>query len=822
MDSDRDVRRPAWRAAGALLAVLVLAGAAVGIVSLIRSGGSASAQARVRVVSPFGLGNAEGAMIAGMSEHEAANAVTTGVVVGPDYRGSALASQAPGRTVVQLRRPGQYVQFRLTEPANALDVSFALRPGTSASLAVYVNGARLRAGLPVSSPVRNVSAPGVPGSRTPQLFSDARLLLKRQLAAGDIVRLQAGPGAATDPCSIALADFYQVPAPASQPPHSVSVVTEGADPTGARDSAAAFRKAIAVASAAGEPVWIPAGTYVVATPLQVKKATIMGAGEWYAQIEAGSFIDNTTSVTGPVNLSGFAIVGPSAGAGGSAGPAIGGSLGTDSVVDGLWIQDTAAGLQLQGSNSYVTVQNCEILGTQGDGIDIGGPASGSLVKNNLIRNTGGDGVAIWSDSAATVSDNTVVMPVLGNGIAEYGGSDNTIVDNVVADTHELGSGIAISNQESGQQGLVPLAGTITVVDDTVLRSGSLDSQAGQPMGAVRIGSGNYPVSHVAIDVSDDTIEDSPYSAIEIAAGSGRGLPVTGVTFDDDTIDRTGTVVVQADTSGSAAFSLITAAHIGVAGSYQPAGQAGSDGFTASLGTGNTGWSTKPVLAADPTGPGSGAKPSSKPSSGPSRDPGRGSTPPPALAASATSAAQGATVTFRYSTPRLHSQAWVGVDPKGQAPGRVVAPCFSAAPLLRGSVTCSTAMLDGPGSYDVYYGYGEGASYRELAAPVRLTVTGARSTLTASAASVRSGAQVTFRYATTKMLAQPDNWIGIFPFGQTVARGDDWLAYRFAPAAHGSVTFRTTGLKPGTYWAYYNFKDGYRVLTGPVTLTVTGK
>jgi hypothetical protein len=36
-----------------------------------------------------------------------------------------------------------------------------------------------------------------------------------------------------------------------------------------------------------------------------------------------------------------------------------------------------------------------------------------------------------------------------------------------------------------------------------------------------------------------------------------------------------------------------------------------------------------------------------------------------------------------------------------------------------------------------------------------------------------------------------------------------------------VTFPATGLKPGTYWVYYIYKDGYRVLTGPVTLTVTG-
>src|SRR5260221_475619 len=199
--------------------------------------------------------------------------------------GTRLAAEATGRVAVQLTAQGQSVQYTLAAPANAFDLSYALSQGASGSLSVYVNGSKLPDQLSLTSAYSYVSTPGIMGSKTHHFFDDARMLLPSTLPAGSTVKLQVDPGDAAVSYTISVADFYDVPPAASQPANSVSVVAEGADPTGAADSTAAFAKAISVASANGEPVWIPPGTFRISSPLQVSKATIEGAGDWYSQIK---------------------------------------------------------------------------------------------------------------------------------------------------------------------------------------------------------------------------------------------------------------------------------------------------------------------------------------------------------------------------------------------------------------------------------------------------------------------------------------------------------------------------------------------------------
>jgi hypothetical protein len=553
------------------------------------------------------------------------------------------------------------------------------------------------------------------------------------------------------------------------------------------------------------------------------------------------------------------------------------------LLSDLWIQGTAAGVALTGANDYVTVAGCTILDTAGDGVDITGPAYGPWVKDNVIRNTGGDGVALRSDSGATVSGNTVVEPLLANGIADYGGAGATIVDNVIADTHELGSGITVSDAPSGSA-FVPLTGSITVADNTLLRTGSAATQAGHPIGAVRVESGQVPVSGAAIEFNDDAIEDSPYSAIEIGTAGGTGQPVRGVSFDGDTISGTGTVAVQAETSGSAAFSQVTATHIGVAGSYNLSRAAGGSSFAFHLGSGNAGWSPTPVLTAYPTpdksdagtgasagashpastgrtapaAPGSSARPTRHPSrhaqpSAPVHTPpaatprpthpvtapqptqsvappagghpggghpGGGAPAPASLSAPGGSAPAGGTLRVRYATPArtMNRENWVGVYLTGQTPGRVAPIEWKVASYRKGTLSFGARGLDGPGQYQAYYFYDFG--YRHLAGPVALTVTGARSTLTVSAASVAQGKDVTLSYATTAANRNADNWIGIYPAGDAAASGE-WAAYQFAPGGSGHVKVSTSHLSPGQYFVYYMYDDSYRVLAAPATITVTG-
>jgi hypothetical protein len=560
--------------------------------------------------SPFNVPSGTGVSLP-FTEYEAENASTNGTVIGPDFTQGDLATEASGREAVQLTATGQYVQFTLTSAANAFDVHYALPQGASGTLSVYVNGTKLSNELSLTSAYSYITTSGILGSDTHKFYDDARMMFGQTYQAGTTVRLEADSSDTALPYTIDVADFYDVPAAAAQPANSVSVTSEGADPTGAADSTQAFRNAISAANSAGESVWIPSGTYLVSSALQVNAATITGAGDWYSQIKTNEFIDNTSAVSGPVNLSGFAILGSTVGRhDDSTANAIDGSLGSGFTVNGLWIQDTNVGFWLQYGNSNCTVENTVIESTDADGLNFNGNATNCTVKNNFIRNTGDDGLAIWSypsaDSGITFANNTIVQPTLANGIADYGGSNNTISNNVVEDTEPLGSGIAISNEQFLSP-FTPLSGTITVSGNYLIRTGAMNPNWGHPMGAVRFDAYDSAFSNVTVNYSGGAILDSPYEAFEFVSGSGNGYAVNGVNISNVNVQNLGTVVMQAETSGTANVSGVTASGVGVSGAYNygyPSNTAGA--YTFNLGSGNSGWSTTPVLTAfpNPAQPGS--------------------------------------------------------------------------------------------------------------------------------------------------------------------------------------------------------------------------
>ncbi len=70
----------------------------------------------------------------------------------------------------------------------------------------------------------------------------------------------------------------EYPAATAQPANTVSVASYGADPTGVNDSTAAFNQAITAATTAGKAVWVPPGTFLISSPLQIKAGTIEGRG----------------------------------------------------------------------------------------------------------------------------------------------------------------------------------------------------------------------------------------------------------------------------------------------------------------------------------------------------------------------------------------------------------------------------------------------------------------------------------------------------------------------------------------------------------------
>ncbi|MFB7569781.1 discoidin domain-containing protein [Streptomyces sp. NPDC056165] len=518
---------------------------------------------------------------------EAESATTSGTRIGPDYTQGTLASEASGRQAVRLAT-GQRVEFTVPQAANAVNVSYSVPDGQSGTLNVYVNGTKLTKTLAVTSKYSYVDTGWIAGAKTHHFYDNARLLLGQNVQPGDKVAVEA----ANVQVTVDVADFEQVAAAASQPAGSVSVTSKGADPSGQGDSTQAFRDAISAAQ--GGVVWIPPGDYRLTSSLGgVQNVTLQGAGNWYSVVHTSRFIDQSNS-SGNVRIKDFAVIGEvTERVDSSPDNFVNGSLGPNSSVSGMWLQHLKVGLWLTGNNDNLVVENSRILDTTADGLNLNGTAKGVKVRNNFLRNQGDDSLAMWSlygpDTNSSFENNTISQPNLANGIAIYGGTDITVKDNLISDTNALGSGIAISNQKFLDP-FSPLAGTITVDGNTLVRAGAMNPNWNHPMGALRVDSYDSTLN-ATVRVTNTTITDSPYSAFEFVSGGGHGYPVKGVTVDGATVKNTGTVVVQAEAQGAATFRSVTATGVGAAGIYNCPYPANSGSFALTDGGGNSGWNS---------------------------------------------------------------------------------------------------------------------------------------------------------------------------------------------------------------------------------------
>lgn len=518
---------------------------------------------------------------------EAESATTTGTKIGPDYTQGTLASEASGRQAVRLDS-GQRVEFTVPSAANAVNLAYSVPDGQSGTLNVYVNGTKLSRTLAVTSKYSYIDTSWIPGAKTHHFYDNARLVLGQNVQAGDKVAFESTGTQVT----VDVADFEQVAGAAGQPAGSVSVTTKGADPSGQGDSTQAFRDAISAAQ--GGVVWIPPGDYRLTSSLSgVQNVTLQGAGNWYSVVHTSRFIDQSSS-SGGVHIKDFAVIGEvTERVDSNPDNFVNGALGPNSSVSGMWIQHLKVGLWLTGNNDNLVVENNRILDTTADGLNLNGTAKGVRVRNNFLRNQGDDSLAMWSlyspDTDSSFENNTISQPNLANGIAIYGGTDIAVRNNLISDTNALGSGIAISNQKFLDP-FYPLAGTITVDGNTLVRAGAMNPNWNHPMGALRVDSYDSVVN-ATVDITNTTITNSPYSAFEFVSGGGHGYSTGNVTVSGASVRNTGTVVVQAEAQGAAKFSDVQATGVGAAGIYNCPYPSGSGTFNLTDGGGNSGWSS---------------------------------------------------------------------------------------------------------------------------------------------------------------------------------------------------------------------------------------
>jgi hypothetical protein len=644
-----ELRSPRWAAAATA--------SAVGLSMVLGAAGTAHAAAATGpVVTRAGLDPAlvagRGATV-GFAEQEAEHAATDGSVIGPDRTAYTLPAEASGRSAVKLT-PGQYVEFTLPKAANAITVRYSIPDaptggGITAPLAVKVKNTTRTMTLtsqyswlynqyPFSNdpnagllhndwwitecacvPAATTPAPVITTPFRPNHFYDEqRLLLGKTYQAGDKIRLTASAGAAWTVIDLLDSELVGLP---KVDLIASNVLLFGADPTGRRDSAPAFDKAIAFAKKAKLKVYVPPGTYQVDRHIIVDGVTIEGAGNWYTIIKGHEVTLATPAPDGSVHT-GVGFYGKDATAGGSRNVhlsgfavegdvreridtdqvnAIGGAM-SDSTIDGLYLHHTKVGLWFDGPMSNTRITDNVIVDQIADGLNFHTGVTRSLVQNNFVRNSGDDGLAMWSEKTADTSNtfdhNTVQTPVLANGIAIYGGTDNTVSGNLIADPIREGSAIHVGSRFGAE----PFAGHLWITDNTTVRAGTYELNWNIGLGAIWFYALEKNID-ADIQVVGDNFLDSTYNAIMLVADFPvKDLySITNVHFKDIKIDGTGTSVVSARVAGSASFENVDARNVGAVGvnncgsfHFTPAG---SEFALSDLGGNDGGGTTGPWLAA---------------------------------------------------------------------------------------------------------------------------------------------------------------------------------------------------------------------------------
>ncbi|MFG1996733.1 glycosyl hydrolase family 28-related protein [Actinoplanes sp. NPDC048988] len=553
----------------------------------------------------------------GFHEQEAENARTNGAVIGPDRTAYTLPAEASGRSAVRLT-PGQWVEFTLPRAANAITVRYSLPDapnGGGITAPLTVKAGNLTRAMTLTSqyswlynqyqftndPNADLLHPDwwitecacVPAATTPapviakpfrpmHFYDEQRLPLGQTVRAGEKVRLTASNKAAWT--VIDLLDSELV-APPKVSLVAANVLAFGADPTGRRDSAPAFDRAIAFARKAKLKVYVPPGTFQVNRHIVVDDVTIEGAGNWYTIIKGREVALSTPAPDGSVHT-GVGFYGKDAKDGGSrnvrlSGFAIegdvreridtdqvngvGGAM-SDSTIDGLYIHHTKVGLWFDGPMANTRVTNNIIVDQIADGLNFHTGVTRSLVRGNFVRNTGDDALAMWAEkvtnSGNTFDRNTVQTPTLANGIAIYGGHDITVSNNLVADPIREGSAI----HAGSRFGAEPFTGHLWITDNTTVRAGTYELNWNIGLGAIWIYALERNID-ADIRVTGDHFLDSTYNAIMLVADwPVKDLySITDLHFKDIRVDGTGTSVLSARVAGGATFENVDARNVGAVG-----------------------------------------------------------------------------------------------------------------------------------------------------------------------------------------------------------------------------------------------------------------
>ncbi|MFJ2647931.1 carbohydrate-binding protein [Streptomyces sp. NPDC087420] len=519
--------------------------------------------------------------------YEAESGTFKGSSIGPDRTYLTVASEASGRKAVNLTQAGDYVEVKLTKPANAINLRYSLPNsgdgrGIDATLSAYADGTALP-DLQLTSRYAWVYG-AYPYTNNPgegqahRFFDESRASFGRTLPAGTVLRLQKDTGDTAASYTIDLIEAEETGAAGTLPSGYVSAGTLGVTPNDNQDDTAALNTALNTAKSQGRGLFLPAGTYNISDHVNLSGVKLRGAGVWYTVLrgtglKGGLFGQGGTSTVENLMIDGQNNVRDDAA--GQAG--VEGDFGTGSVIKNVWIQHTKVGLWISAPTDGLKASDLRIRNTFADGVNLHGAVRNTVISNSSLRGTGDDALAMWSDGAAVTNsafrNNTVQLPTLANGAAVYGGSGNSVENNLISDTVVAAAGITVSTRFGD-----PFSGTTTVSGNLLRRTGSMEVNWNSKLGALWVYADRYDITQPVV-LTNNTVEDSTYSGLVISwQRVVSDLRVNGLT-----INQTGLHGIEGNAAGSGSFSNTKVTSTAGA----PLNMTG--GFAIQRGTGNSGW-----------------------------------------------------------------------------------------------------------------------------------------------------------------------------------------------------------------------------------------
>ncbi|MEI8339968.1 MAG: glycosyl hydrolase family 28-related protein [Verrucomicrobiota bacterium] len=498
--------------------------------------------------------------------YEAAAGKTNATVHGPSREYLTPESEAIGRKFVKLDAAGQYVEIIAQKAANTIVVRYCIPDapgggGTDATLGLYLNG-KLETKLPLTSRYSWIYG-DFPWSNNPSkgrghhFFDECHAFIKN-VAPGDVIRLQKDADDKAGYYIIDLVELEQVAPPLQRPADSLSIVDFGAVPNDKKDASDALIHCMEAARTQKKSVWIPEGEFRLdGARIKVGDVRVQGAGLWYSILAGKSPMFEGSGT--PVEFSNLAIFGdidrriddnPE--------NAFNGNFGKGSLFKNLWIEHFKCGFwTVQGTES-MRVEGCRIRNIMADGLNFCDGTSYSVVEQCHLRNTGDDSLATWSPSGSWSSrkpcvqnrfvNNTIELPWHANAIGIYGGTDHLVARNKMTGMVYSGAGILVS---SGFEA-IPFKGTIRLEDNVIEDAGgncyigetvgglwlqAKDSDidalisvsgihiSGSPNSAITL---HGPKKALRIEISDVEINGTGEYGIDVKSKSGGALQVTGL------------------------------------------------------------------------------------------------------------------------------------------------------------------------------------------------------------------------------------------------------------------------------------------------------